>query len=80
MFLRQAYRPGGVKGTLKHEQNKGRRLVMVGPFVNGAAVIFGSVSGALLGERVSENLRKKMPMIFGCASMGLGIAMVVKVK
>lgn len=53
---------------------------MVGPFVNGAAVVFGSVSGALLGERVSENLRKKMPMIFGCASMGLGIAMVVKVK
>ncbi|HBT88024.1 DUF554 domain-containing protein [Desulfobacter sp.] len=52
---------------------------MIGPFVNGAAIIVGGVSGAVLGERVSKNLRHKMPMIFGCASMGLGIAMVVKV-
>ncbi|WP_321418817.1 DUF554 domain-containing protein [uncultured Desulfobacter sp.] len=53
---------------------------MIGPFVNGAAVIVGGLSGAILGERVSKDLRHKMPMIFGCASMGLGIAMVVKVK
>lgn len=53
---------------------------MIGPFVNGAAIIVGGLSGAVLGERVSKNLRHRMPMIFGCASMGLGIAMVVKVK
>ncbi|WP_320041804.1 DUF554 domain-containing protein [uncultured Desulfobacter sp.] len=53
---------------------------MIGPFVNGAAVIVGGLRGAILGERVSKDLRHKMPMIFGCASMGLGIAMVVKVK
>lgn len=53
---------------------------MIGPFVNGAAVIVGGLSGAVLGERVSKDLRHRMPMIFGCASMGLGIAMVVKVK
>nr|WP_321400791.1 DUF554 domain-containing protein [uncultured Desulfobacter sp.] len=53
---------------------------MIGPIVNGAAVIVGGLSGAVLGERVSKDLRHRMPMIFGCASMGLGIAMVVKVK
>ena len=43
-------------------------------------MIVGGLSGAVLGERVSKDLRHRMPMIFGCASMGLGIAMVVKVK
>jgi len=53
---------------------------MIGPFVNGASVVTGSLSGAFLGNRISENLRTKMPMVFGVASMGLGIAMIVKVK
>ncbi|HWQ10106.1 MAG TPA: DUF554 domain-containing protein, partial [Holophaga sp.] len=30
--------------------------------------------------RISENLRVKMPLVFGVSSMGLGIAMIVKVK
>ena len=53
---------------------------MIGPFVNGASVVVGSLSGAFLGDKISENLRTKMPLVFGLASMGLGIAMVVKVK
>ncbi len=53
---------------------------MIGPLVNGAAVIVGSVGGALLGHKVPLTLRQRMPLIFGCASMGLGIAMIVKVK
>jgi hypothetical protein len=53
---------------------------MIGPFVNGASVAVGSISGAFLGDKISENLRTKMPLVFGLASMGLGIAMVVKVK
>ncbi|AMK11709.1 DUF554 domain-containing protein [Pseudodesulfovibrio indicus] len=53
---------------------------MIGPLVNGAALIAGSAAGALLGPKLSLNLRVKMPMVFGCASMGLGVAMIVKVK
>jgi uncharacterized membrane protein YqgA involved in biofilm formation len=53
---------------------------MVGPYVNATAVLVGSLAGALLGDRLSRNLRTRMPMVFGCASMGLGIAMVVKVN
>jgi uncharacterized membrane protein YqgA involved in biofilm formation len=53
---------------------------MIGPYVNGAAVLAGSLGGAMLGSRLSKNLRNRMPMVFGCASMGLGVAMIVKVQ
>lgn len=53
---------------------------MIGPLVNGAALAVGSVAGAVLGPKLSMNLRLRMPMVFGCASMGLGVAMIVKVK
>lgn len=53
---------------------------MIGPYVNGAALLLGSCVGVLIGPRLSTNLREKMPMIFGLASMGLGVSMIVKVK
>ncbi|NCD26068.1 MAG: DUF554 domain-containing protein [Deltaproteobacteria bacterium] len=53
---------------------------MIGPLVNGAALIVGSAMGALLGPKLSPALKQRMPMVFGCASMGLGVAMIVKVK
>ncbi len=51
---------------------------MIGPFINGAAVIVGGVGGSLLGRRVSERVRNNLPAIFGLASMGLGMAMTGK--
>lgn len=53
---------------------------MIGPYVNGAALLLGSVIGVLIGPKINPNLSLRMPMVFGCASMGLGIAMIVKVK
>ena len=53
---------------------------MIGPYVNGAALLVGSVAGALIGPKLNDNIRTRMPMVFGCSSMGLGIAMIVKVK
>ena len=52
---------------------------MIGPFVNTAAIVIGGIGGAVLGERLPENLNERMPLIFGCCAMGLGIALVVKV-
>ncbi len=52
---------------------------MIGPLVNGAALVVGSVAGALIGPKLSQNFRMRMPMVFGCASMGLGVVMIVKV-
>jgi hypothetical protein len=53
---------------------------MIGPYVNGAALLVGSVAGALIGPKLNSNIRTRMLMVFGCASMGLGVAMIVKVK
>lgn len=53
---------------------------MIGPYVNGVALLSGSVAGAFIGPKLSPNIRQQMPMVFGCASMGLGVAMIVKVK
>ncbi len=53
---------------------------MIGPLVNGTALLAGSLSGVAIGPRLSQNLRLRMPMVFGCASMGLGVVMTVKVK
>lgn len=53
---------------------------MIGPYVNGVALLVGSVAGALIGPKLSPNMRERMPMVFGCASMGLGVAMIIKVK
>ncbi len=53
---------------------------MVGPYVNGAALLLGSVAGTFIGPKLNSNIRLKMPMVFGCSSMGLGVVMIVKVK
>ncbi|WDP90107.1 MAG: DUF554 domain-containing protein [Desulfobacter sp.] len=53
---------------------------MIGPYVNGAALLAGSAAGALAGPKLNSNLRRQMPMVFGCASMGLGVTMIIKVK
>lgn len=53
---------------------------MIGPIVNGAAVVLGSVSGGTLASRIPARLRAALPMTFGAASMALGIALIVKIK
>lgn len=53
---------------------------MIGPYVNGAALLAGTVVGVCAGSRLSPTIRARMPLVFGCASMGLGVAMIVKVK
>lgn len=52
---------------------------MIGPFVNTAAIILGGLGGASLGERLPENFRERMPLIFGCCALGLGIALDLRI-
>lgn len=52
--------------------------MVTGPFINGAAVLAGGLLGALLGTALPERLRVTMPSIFGLASLGIGVLLIVK--
>lgn len=54
--------------------------MLIGPYVNGSAVIIGGLVGAFLGTRLPERIRSALPQTFGLASIGLGIVLVLKVK
>ncbi|PKB89670.1 hypothetical protein A8A01_12780, partial [Ewingella americana] len=54
--------------------------MIIGPYINGSAVLLGGIVGALLSNRLPERLRNSMPLIFGAASMCMGIVLVVKVS
>ncbi|HBL4690165.1 DUF554 domain-containing protein [Citrobacter sedlakii] len=52
--------------------------MVIGPFINASAVLLGGVIGALLSQRLPERIRVSMTSIFGLASLGIGILLVVK--
>ena len=52
--------------------------MVTGPFINASAVLVGGVLGALLSQRLPERIRTSMTSIFGLASLGIGILLVVK--
>ncbi len=52
--------------------------MLTGPFINAAAVLIGGTIGALLSHRLPERVRSSMPSIFGLASLGIGILLVIK--
>ena len=52
--------------------------MVIGPFINAGAVLLGGVLGAVLSQRLPERIRSSMPSIFGLASLGIGILLVVK--
>lgn len=51
---------------------------MIGPYVNGVALLVGSIAGGIIGPRFSKDFRFHMPMIFGVTSIGVSITMIVK--
>ncbi|GAU09866.1 DUF554 domain-containing protein [Desulfoplanes formicivorans] len=53
---------------------------MIGPYVNGAALLVGTAAGALMGSKLTPNLKHRLPLVFGCASIGLGVVMIAKVR
>ena len=52
--------------------------MVIGPFINASAVLAGGVLGALLSQRLPERIRTSMTSIFGLASLGIGILLVIK--
>lgn len=54
--------------------------MLIGPYVNGSAVIIGGLIGALAGGKLPDRVKTALPMTFGLCSVGLGITLVLKVK
>lgn len=52
--------------------------MIVGPFVNGGAIVAGALLGAFLGGRIPERLRANLTLIFGLCSMAMGVVMLAK--
>ncbi|EOF6273529.1 DUF554 domain-containing protein [Salmonella enterica] len=52
--------------------------MVIGPFINAGAILFGGVIGALLSQRLPEWIRVSMTSIFGLCSLGIGILLVMK--
>jgi uncharacterized membrane protein YqgA involved in biofilm formation len=53
--------------------------MVIGPFINGAAILVGGIAGAMLSNRLPERVRLALPMTFGITSMGMGVVLIVKV-
>lgn len=49
----------------------------VGVIVNALSVVIGGLIGAVLGNKLSDNFKDKINMIFGCCSMSMGISSIV---
>jgi Uncharacterized membrane protein, possible Na+ channel or pump len=54
--------------------------MLIGPYVNGAAVIVGGLFGSLIGTRIPDRVKVALPLTFGLCSVGLGINLIIKVK
>ncbi|UMV13983.1 DUF554 domain-containing protein [Klebsiella pneumoniae] len=54
--------------------------MLIGPYVNGSAVIIGGLIGAMAGGKLPERVKTALPMTFGLCSVGTGITPVLKVK
>lgn len=52
----------------------------VGVIVNAASVLLGGIVGASLGNAIPERVRTTLPLIFGAASMSMGIVSMVKMN
>lgn len=52
----------------------------IGVIVNSLSVLFGGVIGAFLGDKIPERIRTTLPLIFGMASMSMGITSIVKMN
>lgn len=49
----------------------------IGVIVNALAVFIGGILGAVLGDRLTDDFKEKINMIFGCCSMAMGISSIV---
>lgn len=52
--------------------------MVIGPFINASAVLLGGILGTVLSQHLPERIRTSMTSIFGLASLGIGILLIIK--
>ena len=52
----------------------------IGVIINTIAIFLGGIAGALLGNKLPENYKEQLNLIFGLCSMGMGISSIVLMK
>ncbi len=52
---------------------------MIGPYLNTAGIVTGSLLGVILGNHIPETMKKRLPLMFAIVAMSMGIVMIVKV-
>lgn len=50
--------------------------MIIGPLINGCAIVLGGLGGGSLSTRMPERLRVAMPLTFGAASMAMGVILI----
>ena len=48
--------------------------MLIGPYVNGSAIIIGGLVGALAGGKLPERVKTALPMTFGLCSVVQGLS------
>ncbi|KAA4885779.1 DUF554 domain-containing protein, partial [Bacteroides fragilis] len=51
-----------------------------GVLINAGSVLFGGLIGGLAGNKLSENFKAQLTMVFGVCSMGMGIYSIAPMK
>lgn len=53
---------------------------MTGPAVNSLCIVTGALVGTYFGNKMGEEFRKKLMLVFGCINTGMGIFMIGKTQ
>ncbi len=53
---------------------------MIGPGINSICIVSGALVGSLLGHRLGSEFRRKLMLVFGCISIGMGVFMIGKAQ
>ena len=49
----------------------------LGVIVNSLSIVIGGFIGAFVGNKLTDDFKEKINMIFGCCSMAMGISTIV---
>lgn len=53
---------------------------MLGPVINSACIVVGALGGAMGGQAIPPESRRKLNCVFSCIALGIGVTMIAKGK